>query len=41
MEQINIGDNVLVGIGSVVTKNIDVNSVVAGSPARFLRKNNA
>lgn len=35
---INIGNNVLVGMGSVVLSNIPENTVVVGSPARFLRK---
>lgn len=33
-----IGDNVIVGAGSVVTKNIEANSVVAGVPAKPIRK---
>lgn len=39
-EKITIGDNVLVGIGSVVVKNIESNLVVAGVPARTIRKQN-
>jgi acetyltransferase-like isoleucine patch superfamily enzyme len=31
---IKIGDNVLIGAGSVVTKSIECNSVVGGNPAR-------
>ena len=38
MEKIKIDNNSLVGIGSVVTKDVVANSVVAGSPARLLRK---
>jgi UDP-3-O-[3-hydroxymyristoyl] glucosamine N-acyltransferase len=37
-EKVSIGKNSLVGIGSVVRKNVDENSVVAGSPAKLLRK---
>lgn len=35
--KVNIGDNSLVGIGSVVTKDVPDNVVVAGNPARKLR----
>lgn len=38
IEKVSIGSGALVGIGSVVTKNVDKNSVVAGNPAKFLRK---
>lgn len=33
-----IGNNVIVGAGSIVTKNIDSNSIVAGNPAKLIRK---
>jgi acetyltransferase-like isoleucine patch superfamily enzyme len=32
-----IGENALVGAGSVVTKDVPANSIVAGNPAKFLR----
>jgi acetyltransferase-like isoleucine patch superfamily enzyme len=32
-----IGENAIVGAGSVVTKDVPPNSIVAGNPARFLR----
>lgn len=32
-----IGENALVGAGSVVTKDVPANAVVAGNPARILR----
>lgn len=35
---VRIGANSLVGAGSVVTKDIQDNSIVAGSPAQFVRK---
>jgi UDP-3-O-[3-hydroxymyristoyl] glucosamine N-acyltransferase len=38
MEKIKIDDNSQVGIGSVVRKNVEANSIVAGSPAKLLRK---
>jgi UDP-3-O-[3-hydroxymyristoyl] glucosamine N-acyltransferase len=36
--QVIIDDNVLVGIGAVVVKNLAANSVYVGNPARFLRR---
>lgn len=33
-----IGDNVIVGAGSIVTKDLPSNTVVAGNPARVIRK---
>ncbi|MDA1129827.1 MAG: UDP-3-O-(3-hydroxymyristoyl)glucosamine N-acyltransferase, partial [Chloroflexi bacterium] len=38
-DQIHIGRNVLVGMGSVVTKDVPDNAVVLGSPARVVREN--
>lgn len=35
---IEIGDNVVIGAGTVVTKSIPANSVVVGNPARILQK---
>jgi UDP-2-acetamido-3-amino-2,3-dideoxy-glucuronate N-acetyltransferase len=35
---ITIGENAMVGAGSVVTKNVPANTVVAGNPARILRR---
>ncbi len=34
---VNIGDNVVVGAGSVVTKDIPSNSIVAGVPAKIIK----
>ena len=34
---VTIGENALVGAGSVVTKDVPANTVVAGNPAKFLR----
>ncbi len=35
---VNIGDNVIIGAGAVVVKDVPSNSVAAGNPARVLRK---
>lgn len=35
---ITIGDNVIIGAGTVVTKNIPADSVVVGNPARVLEQ---
>src|SRR3990172_8840662 len=34
---VTIGENAIVGAGSVVTKNVPANAIVAGSPARIIR----
>lgn len=36
MKGVTIGDNCIIGYGSLVTKDIPCNSVVAGSPARVI-----
>jgi serine acetyltransferase len=36
MPGVTIGDNVLIAAGSVVTKSIPSNVVVAGNPARYI-----
>lgn len=35
---VRIGDEVIVGAGSVVTKDVPSNSIVAGNPARIIRQ---
>jgi UDP-2-acetamido-3-amino-2,3-dideoxy-glucuronate N-acetyltransferase len=35
---ITIGENAIVGAGSVVTKDVPANTTVAGNPARILKK---
>ena len=35
---ITIGENAMVGAGSVVTKDVPANTIVAGNPARILQK---
>jgi acetyltransferase-like isoleucine patch superfamily enzyme len=37
LSKITIGENALVGAGSVVTKDVPANAVVAGNPAKILR----
>lgn len=37
---ITVGENAVVGAGSVVTKDVPANTVVAGNPARILKKIN-
>ena len=39
-DQIVIGENGLIGMGSVVTKNVNPNKVVLGVPAKEIRDNN-
>lgn len=34
-----VGDRAIVGAGSIVTKDVPADSVVAGNPATFLRMN--
>lgn len=35
---VTISDNCVIGAGSVVTKNIEANTVVAGNPARIIKR---
>jgi acetyltransferase-like isoleucine patch superfamily enzyme len=35
---VTIGENSLIGAGSVVTRNVPSNVVVAGNPARIIKK---
>ena len=37
MEPVRIGNNVTIGAGSVVTKDIPDNAVAAGNPAKVIR----
>ena len=35
---ITIGENSIIGAGSVVTKDVPANAIVAGNPARLMKK---
>jgi acetyltransferase-like isoleucine patch superfamily enzyme len=37
LSNITVGENAIVGAGSVVTKDVPANAIVAGNPAKFLR----
>ena len=37
LAKVTIGENAIVGAGSVVRKDVPANGIVAGNPARFLR----
>ena len=37
LSNITIGENAIVGAGSVVTKDVPANAIVAGNPARLIR----
>ena len=39
-DNISIGENSIIGIGSVVTKNIPSNSIVYGNPCQVIKENN-
>jgi acetyltransferase-like isoleucine patch superfamily enzyme len=39
LARVTIGENALVGAGSVVTKSVPANAIVAGNPARILHTN--
>ena len=34
---VKIGDNAIIGAGSVITKHVPANAIVAGNPARIIR----
>jgi acetyltransferase-like isoleucine patch superfamily enzyme len=38
LSKVTIGENAIVGAGSVVTRDVPANAIVAGNPARLLRK---
>ena len=37
LSKVTVGNNAIVGAGSVVTKDVPANAIVAGNPARLLR----
>jgi len=38
MSGVSIGDNAVIGAGSIVTKDIPPNTVAIGSPCKIVRK---
>jgi acetyltransferase-like isoleucine patch superfamily enzyme len=38
LKGVTIGDNAIIGAGSVVTSNVEANTLVAGNPAKAIRK---
>ncbi len=38
LSQLTVGEGAIVGAGAVVTKDVPANTIVAGNPARFLRR---
>jgi UDP-2-acetamido-3-amino-2,3-dideoxy-glucuronate N-acetyltransferase len=38
LANVSIGENALIGAGSVVTKDVPANTIVAGNPARVIRR---
>ena len=38
LSKVTIGENAIIGAGSVVTKDVPANVIFAGNPARFLRE---
>jgi acetyltransferase-like isoleucine patch superfamily enzyme len=39
LKGVNVGDRAVIGAGSIVTKSVAANSVVAGNPAKLIRNN--
>lgn len=39
LKGVTIGDNAVIGAGAVVTKDVESNTVVAGNPAKVIRRN--
>jgi acetyltransferase-like isoleucine patch superfamily enzyme len=38
LANVSIGENAILGAGSVITKDVPPNTIVAGNPAKILRK---
>ena len=41
LANLTVGENAIVGAGSVITRSVPANSIVAGNPARVFRSTNA
>ena len=39
MPGVTLGENSIIGAGSVVIKNVDKNTIVAGNPAKLIKEN--
>ena len=37
LSSVTVGENAIIGAGSVVTKDVPANTIVAGNPAKFIR----
>jgi acetyltransferase-like isoleucine patch superfamily enzyme len=38
LANVTVGENAILGAGSVITKDVPPNTIVAGNPARILRR---
>ena len=38
LPKVTVGENAIIGAGSVVTKDVPANTIIAGNPAKILRK---